>query len=196
LNCHISIQKTCMKVTDEQIIKLINKDETMNAGFKMLMDAYQQRLYHHICSMVGSHDDTDDVLQNTFIKVFKNIRKFEGRSKLFTWLYRIATNEANTFLKKNIRKNNFLESCEMNNLTNSMKADESSNGEYIKEILKNALEELPPKQKAIFSLRYFEEMNYKDMSEVLGTSVGALKASYHHAVKKIENYINRVAIYQ
>ena len=185
-----------MKITDEQIIKLINTDETLNAGFKMLMDAYQHRLYHHIRSMVGNHDDTDDVLQNTFIKVFKNIRNFEGRSKLFTWLYRIATNEATTFLKKNMRKNSFMESSELGDYTDSLKAEPNSNGEFIKEMLKKALDELPPKQKAIFSLRYFEEMNYNDISEVMGTSVGALKASYHHAVKKIENYIKQVAVYQ
>jgi RNA polymerase sigma-70 factor (ECF subfamily) len=185
-----------MKITDEQIIKLIKNDKTLNAGFKMLMDAYQQRLYHHIRSILGNHEDTDDVLQNTFIKVFRNINNFEGRSKLFTWLYRIATNEATTFLKKNMRKNSFMESSEMGDFTNSLKSEEGSDGEFVKEMLKKALEELPPKQKAIFSLRYFEEMNYNDMSEITGTSVGALKASYHHAVKKIENYIKQVVIYQ
>lgn len=139
--------------------------------------------------MVTSHADADDVVQNTFIKVYKNIDRFKGESKLYTWIYRIATNESLTFLKK--RQKRFSESIDAgnSNLTHNLKADTYFDGNAIQMKLQNAILLLPDKQKAVFNLRYYEEMPYSDMSEILETSVGALKASYHHAVKKIEEHL-------
>ena len=154
---------------------------------------YQERLYWHVRRMVFEHDDANDVIQNTFIKVYKSINKFEGKSKLYTWLYRIATNEAITFLNKKKKKSTASLDNEENNLDNQLKADEYFDGDEIQRKLYEALDQLPEKQKAVFNLRYFEAMSYAEMSEVLQTSVGGLKASYHHAVKKIEIYLKGVA---
>ena len=184
-----------MITVDDHILELIRSDNTLNKGFKILMDNYQERLYHHIRSMVNDHNDTDDVLQNTFIKVYKYIGKFEGRSNLYTWMYRIATNEATSFLKSKTRKNNFIDNVIVEGISVTNINDNEINSDFIRQTLQKAISELPPKQKAIFSLRYFEEMSYKDMSKVLGTSIGALKASYHHAVKKVEDYVKQVEVY-
>ena len=184
-----------MITTDDKIIELIGSKNTLNRGFKLLMDTYQTRLYHHIRSMTNNHDNTDDILQNTFVKVFRNINRFEGRSNLYTWLYRIATNEASSFLKKNKRINNYIENIEVESIMIAGIDCNEINGEFIKKVLNRAIKQLPEKQKAVFSLRYFEEMSYKDMSEIMGTSIGALKASYHHAVKKVETYVKQVALY-
>ena len=181
-----------MKIQDEQILELIKNKKTLNKGFGLLMNAYQERLYHHIRSILNNHDDTDDVLQNTFIKVFKYIQKFEGRSNLYTWMFRIATNEAMTFLAKNKKKTEFLENVAVENVYKTQYFGNDIDGSRIKVVLDNAIQKLPVKQKKVFNLRYFEEMSYRDMSDVLDTSVGALKASYHHAVKKIESYIVQV----
>jgi RNA polymerase sigma-70 factor (ECF subfamily) len=139
--------------------------------------------------MVTTHEDADDVVQNTFIKVFRNLDKFKGDSKLYTWIYRIATNESLTFLKK--RKRRYSESLddEESNIEKKLSADAYFDGNKVQMMLQKAIISLPAKQKAVFNLRYYEEMPYNDMAEVLNTSVGALKASYHHAVKKIEDYI-------
>lgn len=139
--------------------------------------------------MVTTHEDADDVVQNTFIKVFRNLDKFKRDSKLYTWIYRIATNESLTFLKK--RKKRYSESIDEseNNIENSLVADSYFDGNKIQTLLQKAIIALPDKQKAVFNLRYYEEMPYNDMSEIMETSVGALKASYHHAVKKIEQFI-------
>lgn len=141
--------------------------------------------------MVGGHDDTNDVLQNVMIKVFRNIEKFKGNSALYTWLYRIASNETISYLRSKNRKTTSSIDNEDLGLENSLKADPSIDGTEVQKILQLALEELPEKQRLVFSMRYFDEMTYKDISEVLNTSVGSLKASYHHAVKKIENYIKQ-----
>ena len=172
--------------TDEEILALLRATTTANKGFELLMNDYQERLYWHIRRMVLDHDDANDVLQNTFIKVFKGHHNFKGQSKLFTWLYRIATNETMTFLKK--RKKHQSESNDEQMAM--LKADPFFDAEGIQEKLLRAIVSLPDKQKAVFQLRYYNEMSYQDMSEVLGTSEGALKASYHHAVKKIELFFN------
>ena len=161
----------------------------MEQGFKLLMQKYQERLYWHVRRMVYEHDDANDVIQNTFIKVYRSIHKFEGKSKLYTWLYRIATNESITFLNKKNRKSTASLDNEDYNLENQLKADDYFDGDEIQQKLNAALSTLPEKQRAVFNLRYYDEMTYAEMSEVLGTSVGALKASYHHAVKKIESYL-------
>ena len=181
-----------MKIQDGQILELVKNHKTLNKGFSLLMSAYQERLYHHIRSILNNHEDTDDVLQNTFIKVFKYIQKFEGRSNLYTWMFRIATNEAMTFLAKKKKNNEFLDNVGADDLVKTQYFDSDIDGAKIKVVLDNAIQKLPVKQKKVFNLRYFEEMSYKDMSKVLETSVGALKASYHHAVKKIESHIVQV----
>lgn len=183
-----------MTVTDEQILYLMGNKTTLNQGFKMLMDSYQVRLYNHILNFIGNHDDTDDVLQDTFIKIYKNIDRFEGRSGLYTWIFKIATNEAITHLDKNKRNLKYVENLNGNENNLEIKDEISLSGNFIKKALSKAIEELPPQQKNVFNLRYFNEMSYSDMSEVMGLTEGALKANYHHAVKKIENFIRQLSI--
>ncbi len=174
---------------DEQILGFMKNRETMNRGFELLMEEYQERLYWLIRRMVENHDDANDVLQNTFIKVFKNIQKFKEDSKLYTWLYRIASNETFTFLQKQ-KKLGF---SELSEDQFHQTAAEYFDPNEIQLKLVSAIARLPDKQKAVFNLRYFDELSYQDMSEILNTSVGALKASYHHAVKKIESFIHEGA---
>lgn len=139
--------------------------------------------------MVITHEDADDVVQNTFIKVYKNIGSFKAESKLYTWIYRIATNESITFLNKRNRKRTESIDNDDVSLENQLTADEFFDGDAAQLILQQAIIKLPAKQKAVFNMRYFEEKSYKDISSIMETSVGALKASYHHAVKKIEESI-------
>ena len=170
------------------ISELLNP-KTQNEAFRKLLSEYQRPLYNHIRNIVINHDDTDDVLQNTFIKVFNNLNGFKGESKLYSWLYRIATNESITHLNK-IAQQQSISIDEVNfKLADNLYADSYFSGDEIQEKLQKALVLLPQKQQLVFNMKYFEEMKYESMSEVLGTSVGALKASYHLAVKKIENYL-------
>lgn len=174
---------------DEHIFNLLNSQVTYEQGFRLLMQTYQEPLYRHIRRLVGNHDDADDVIQNTFIKIFRNIERFEGKSKLFTWLYRIATNEAITFLNaKNRKDTDTLDDPNTSYSANNIKADSFIDGESIELKLQQALTTLPDKQRAVFNLRYYDEMPYEQMAEILETSVGALKASYHHAAKKVEAF--------
>jgi len=171
---------------DDQILKLIANPQSEEKGFKMLMIKYQEPVYYHIRRMVHIHEDANDLVQNTFIKVYKNIGKFEQKAKLYTWIYTIATNESLTFLKRRGKKRtNPIEDEQVGQL----KAHSTVNGEEVMQKLNRAIELLPEKQKMVFNMRYYDEMTYDQMSEVLGTSTGGLKASYHHAVKKIESYI-------
>lgn len=171
------------------IAELLNP-ETQNAAFKSLVQQYSRPLYNHIRGMVTDHDDTDDVLQNTFIKIFRNLANFKGESKLFSWMYRIATNEALTFLSQKAKKNNLQPGEVQEKAINNLHADDYFEGDALQIKLQKAVATLPEKQQLVFRMRYFEDMKYEDISEVVGTSIGALKASYHHAVKKIEDYIN------
>lgn len=175
---------------DQEILDLIAIPATINQGFNLLVKKYQSRLYQQIRRMVVNHNDTDDVLQLVFIKAWKNIDSFRNESKLYTWLCRIAINESITFI--NNRKKRFFVSTD--DVSNGIvaKADESPqmNGDFIQQKLLKALSLLPEKQRAVFNLKYFEEMPYEDIANITGTSVGALKASYHHAIKKIEKYLN------
>lgn len=181
---------------DEQILAMIKSGGNPERGYRLLMDAYQLPLYRHIRRMVQSHEDADDVLQNTFLKVFRNIANFEERSSLYTWIFKIASNEAFTFIKKNNRHAAFFDNGESSaDLESRSIATSQVNGEQIREMLHVAMEYLPVKQKQVFSLRYFEEMDYRQMSAVLETSEGALKASFHHAVKKIEDFIKSKNLY-
>ena len=181
------------ETTDENILYLLREKSSYERGFRALMQKYQEPLYRHIRRLVLDHDDADDVIQNTFIKVYRNIERFEGKSKLFTWLYRIATNEAITFLNsKNRKETDRLDSPESAHVANRLQADVFFDGDDIQIKLQQAMALLPDKQRAVFNLRYYDEMPYEEMSEVLETSVGALKASYHHAVKKIEAFFKGV----
>jgi len=181
--------------TEQRIIQLLQEERDPERGFKLLMEQYSERLYWHIRSLVGSHENADDVLQNTLIKVFKSISGFKQQSKLYTWLYRIATNEALTFLKKEQRHQTEDLEGEGKNHLYSLRAETSLDGQRIWDLLQQAVSTLPDKQKTVFVLRYFEEMSYRDISEILGTSEGGLKASFHHALKKVENYLSRVEMY-
>lgn len=174
------------KDKDTRILELIENDKSFDKGISLLIATYQERLYWHIRRILEVHEDTDDVLQNVFIKVFKNIKGFKKDSKLYTWLYRIATNEALNYLKK--RNKNLSEDLDVVKMNPPISHSEI-NPEKTQKILKEAIHTLPDKQRLIFNLRYYDEMPYKEMSEVLDTSIGALKASFHHATKKIENYL-------
>ncbi len=182
-------------ISDDHILDLLGSEATHERGFRLLMVRYQEPLYRHVRRMVYDHDDANDVIQNTFIKVFRNVKGFEGKSKLYTWLYRIATNEALTFMNtRNRKETNTIDDPDNGHLANQLRADTFFDGSEIQIKLQQAIAILPDKQRTVFNLRYFEEMPYEQMSEVLGTSVGALKASYHHAVKKVEDFFKGVEI--
>ena len=172
-----------------ELIKRLKSDSTRDVAFKELLSTYKERLYWHIRNIVKTHDNTDDVLQNTFIKVYKNIHGFKGESKLFSWMYRIATNESLTFLNQNSKHNHLTTEELQQQAINNLKADVYFEGNDIQIKLQEAIAILPHKQQLVFNMRYFEEIKYSEMSEILDTSEGALKASYHIAVKKIEEYL-------
>jgi len=174
---------------DREILQLIRNKPTREEGFVLLLKIYQQRLYWHIRRMIVDHDDSDDVMQTTMIKVWQGIEKFREDSQLYTWLYRIATNEALSFIKKAQRERNIPFEDGGIELSNMMDNSPNISGDEISLKLQRAILQLPAKQRLVFNMKYFDEMKYEEMSSVLGTSVGALKASYHLAVKKIEKHI-------
>ncbi|MGE0088885.1 MAG: RNA polymerase sigma factor [Bacteroidales bacterium] len=176
--------------SDKELLILFRDVERKNFAFNLIIRKYQQKLYWHIRKIVIRHDDTDDILQNTFIKVWKGLDGFREDSKLYTWLYRIATNESLTFLKQQKTKYLLPIADYENQLKETLESDVSFNGDEIQLKLQKAILELPEKQRIVFNMKYFDEIKYEEMAEILGTSVGALKASYHHAVKKIEKYFN------
>lgn len=175
---------------EKDFIRELLDPKTQNIAFQKLLRDYQRPLYNHIRNIVLNHDDTDDVLQNTFIKVFQHLKNFKGESKLFSWMYRIATNEAITFIQQKAKKNGISSEALQSKIVDNLKADTYFDGNDIQYKLQKAIALLPEKQQLVFKMKYFEEIKYEDMSEILGTSVGALKASYHHAVKKIEDFMN------
>jgi RNA polymerase sigma-70 factor (ECF subfamily) len=176
---------------DKELLAKFSQADTRNYAFNQLVKKYQQKVYWHIRKVVIDHDDADDLTQETFVKVWQNLEKFKGDSQLFTWIYRIATNECLTFLNKKKRKF-FLPIGDVSKeLIRKLEASEYISGDEIALKLQKALLTLPEKQRLVFNMKYFDEMKYEEISEVLGTSVGALKASYHHAVKKIEEYMGQ-----
>lgn len=177
-----------MQEEKEFIQELLNP-KTQNVAFQKLLHDYQRPLYNQIRNIVLNHDDADDVLQNTFVKVFQHLKDFKGDSKLFSWMYRIATNEAITFINQKAKKNRTTSEALQTKIVDNLKADDYFDGSEIHIKLQKAIVLLPEKQQLVFKMRYYEEIKYEDMSEILGTSVGALKASYHHAVKKIEEFM-------
>ena len=186
------MKSSAQDINDNEILSLLLDQATSERGFRLLMEKYQERLYWHVRRMVFEHEDANDVIQNAFIKVFRGIHNFKGKSKMYTWLYRIATNEAITFLNKKNRKSTASIDDEASHLANQLQADEYFDGDEVQRRLQIALSQLPEKQRIVFNMRYYEEMSYKEISEILETSVGALKASYHHAAKKIESFFREV----
>ena len=171
------------------MITNLKQESKKEFAFQELVSLYQERLYWHIRKLVINHEDADDILQNTFIKVWRSIDKFREESSLYTWLYRIATNESLTFLNSNKRKS-FLPMNEASEfLANNLASDPYFEGDEIQLKLQKAIATLPDKQRLVFNMKYYDEMKYEEISEILETSVGALKASYHHAAKKIEEYL-------
>ena len=176
-------------IDDKHLVSQLKQADTQEQAFRQLMSLYKKRLYWHIRKIVLCHDDTDDVLQNTFIKVFKNIHSFKEDSKLFSWMYRIATNEAITFINKKAALQKVDLSELQHKMVGTLQNDVLYSGDEIQHLLQKAIVTLPQKQQLVFNMKYFDDMKYTDISEVLDTSVGALKASYFHAVKKIEKFL-------
>lgn len=174
---------------EEVLISRLKDPDTRDTSYRTLVSTHKERLYWHIRKMVLNHEDTDDILQNTFIKVFKHIDGFKGDSKLYSWMYRIATNESINFLNKKAKQMHIdLQTLQEQSVEN-LKADNYFDGDEIQLKLQKAIVSLPHKQQLVFNMRYFDELKYEEMSEILETSVGALKASYHHARKKIESIL-------
>jgi len=176
-------------VSEKELVAELQNKDTQSLAFEVLVSTYKERLYWHIRSIVLNHDDADDVLQNAFIKVYRNIDGFKGDSKLFSWMYRIATNESLTFLKQKSRKLGLNDKEYQEQLVGNLQADVYFEGDEIQLQLQKAIATLPEKQKLVFNMKYFQELKYEEISEILDTTVGGLKASYHLAVKKIEAYL-------
>ncbi len=174
---------------DKELVSLFRNEATKESAYTRIIKKYQEKLYWHIRRMVIEHEDANDVLQNMFIKVWRNLDNFREDSQLYTWLYRIATNESLTFLQQQKKRATTSMSRDGYDLSDKLKADKDFDSNKIEWKLQMAIQELPEKQKVVFNLRYYDEMPYEEMSRVLETSEGALKASYHHAAKKVEDYI-------
>jgi len=177
--------------TDKELLSIFREKESQHYAFNLIVRKYSERLYWQIRKLVITHDDADDVLQNTFVKVWKGLDSFREDSQLFTWLYRIATNEALTFLNQKKRRFFIPWTDVERQMANTLESDEYFSGDELQKKLQQAILTLPEKQRVVFNLKYFEEMQYEEMSAILGTSVGALKSSYHYAVKKIEIYLKK-----
>jgi RNA polymerase sigma factor (sigma-70 family) len=177
-------------LTDDTIlIQQFREAATKEAAFTQIVKKYQERIYWHIRRMVVDHDDANDVVQNAFIKAWKGLDNFREDAQLYTWLYRIGTNESLTFLEQKKKKAAISLSDVEEGLSNQIKASDNFDGNKLEWKLQLAIQQLPEKQRVVFNLRYYDEMPYEEMSQVLDTSTGALKASYHHAAKKIEDFI-------
>ena len=172
---------------EEEIIEQLHDPKRCQAAFGKVIEQYSQGLYWQIRRMVFNHDDANDILQNTFLKAWSNIDNFRGNAKLSTWLYKIAINESITFINKE-RARNEASIDDDSFLLNNIESDQYFDGDEAQVKLQRAINSLPEKQRLVFNMRYYDEMKYEDMSEILGTSVGALKASHHHALKKIESF--------
>ncbi len=175
--------------TDNELLIQFRDPVTREKAFTAILKKYQEKLYWHVRRMVIGHDDANDVLQNVFIRVWNGLENFREDSQLYTWLYRIATNETLTFLEQKKKRSSVSLSDVESGLSNKIMADKDFDGNKLEWKLQLGIQQLPEKQRVVFQLRYYDEMPYEEMSRVLETSEGALKASYHHAVKKIEDYI-------
>lgn len=177
---------------ESKFIAKLKEEETQNKYFEILLNKYKEPIYWHIRKIVLDHDDAHDVLQNTFIKVFKAINNFKEESKLYTWIYRIATNESLNFIKSKAKKHFKTSEEIMIAQTNKLKEDPYFDGDELQLKFQEVINTLPQKQKLVFQMKYEQEMKFKDISDILGTSEGALKASYHIAVKKIKKEIIKI----
>ena len=180
--------KTKYTYDEASVVEQLHHPDTARAAFGLVIEHYSSTLYWQIRRMVIDHDDANDVLQNTFLKAWTSIDNFRGDAKLSTWLYKIAINESITFINKKKMQNNVSLDDDESFLVNTLESDEWFDGDEAQLLLQRAIATLPEKQRLVFNLRYYDEMKYEDMSEILGTSTGALKASYHHALKKIEAF--------
>lgn len=175
---------------EDEIILQLQEPEHQRSAFAEVVKAYSQQLYWQIRRMGLTHDDTNDQLQNTFIKAWNNLENFRGDAKLSTWLYRIALNETLNFLNKQRAQNNLSLDDADATLVNQLESDVYFDGDASQLLFEKAIRKLPEKQRLVFNLKYFQEMKYEEISEIIGTTVGALKASYHLAVSKIEEFLN------
>ena len=176
-------------IVEETLVQELKTKHTQAQAFEVLVNTYKERLYWQIRGIVLNHDDADDVLQNTFIKIYRNIDGFKGDSQLFSWMYRIATNEALSFIKQRARMQGITDLDYQEKLVSNLQADVFFEGDEIQLKLQQAIATLPEKQKLVFNMKYFQELKYEEISKILDTSVGGLKASYHLAVKKVEQYL-------
>lgn len=177
-------------IDETRLVELLKDSSTAHKAFESLVDAYSEPLYWQIRKLVGSHNETDDLLQNVFLKAWKNIHNFRGDAKLSTWLHKIAINESLNFLHQEKQRREITDDSGEDYLMRNLAADPYFDGDALQLALQKAIASLPEKQRLVFNMRYYDEMKYDEMSEILGTSVGALKASYHHAVKKIASSID------
>lgn len=177
------------QLDDKVLLEQFRDPATKEAGYTRIIKKYQEKLYWHVRRMVVDHEDANDVLQNMFIKVWNGLENFREDSQLYTWLYRIATNESLSFLEQQKKRSSVSLSDVESGLSNKLQADKHFDANKLEWKLQVAIQQLPEKQRVVFNLRYYDEMPYEKMSKVLETSEGALKASYHHAVKKIEDFI-------
>jgi RNA polymerase sigma factor (sigma-70 family) len=178
-----------LQTDDQELLQSFKEPATREQAFTSIIKKYQEKLYWHIRRMIVDHDDTNDVLQNMFIKVWKGLENFREDSQLYTWLYRIATNESLTFLSQQKKRSSVSLSDVETGLSNKLKSDTNFDANKLEWKLQLGIQNLPEKQRLVFNLRYYDEMPYEEMSKILDTSEGALKASYHHAAKKIEEFI-------
>ncbi|MES2874429.1 MAG: sigma-70 family RNA polymerase sigma factor [Bacteroidota bacterium] len=177
-------------VEDSEILDKFSVESSRNEAFNLLLNKYQQKVYWHIRRLVIDHDDTDDIVQEVFIKVWKSLGNFRNDSQLFTWLYRIATNESITFLNRKKQRNNIsLDESAGYDLAQTLADSPYFDGDKAQMKLQKALLTLPEKQRLVFNMKYYDDLKYEEISEILGTTVGGLKASFHIAVKKIEDYL-------
>lgn len=181
-------------IDEKQLIKDLQNPLTARAGFDTLMRLYGEQVYWQIRKMVGSHEDADDLLQNCFLKAWNNLCNFRGDAKLSTWLYKIAVNETINFLNKERQRRNLKDDSEDAFLMSNLESDDYFDGDELQKEFQKAVMSLPEKQRLVFNMRYFDDMKYEKISEILGTSVGALKASYHHAVKKITAFLESYGV--
>ncbi|MCH5218877.1 MAG: RNA polymerase sigma factor [Muribaculaceae bacterium] len=174
-------------IDESRLVELLKDPQTAHKEFETLVEIYSEQLYWQIRKLVVNHDETDDLLQNVFLKAWKNIHNFRGEAKLSTWLHKIAINESLNHLNQERQKREMTDDSDDEYRLNNIEADSYFNGDELQLALQKAIASLPEKQRLVFNMRYYDDMKYDEISEILGTSVGALKASYHHAVKKISS---------
>ncbi len=179
---------------EDHLLKLLRDSKTRDKGFRQLMHRYQEKVYWHVRRIVHDHDDSNDIVQDTFMKAYRAIDRFKGDAKIYTWLYRIASNEAITWLKRKKRRVTHSIDNEDSVIAQRLEADPYFDGDHTQKLLYMAIASLPDKQQLVFNMRYFDELPYREISRILKTSEGALKASFHHAVRKIEKFFQDVEV--